>query len=167
MSENWKPVSGYEGVYEVSDYGRIKRLKKAQGATSGGILKPALLPDGRLKVVLCVESIGRNFKVHILVSRAFLGIPASGLEVNHKDGNPANNYLSNLEYVTPKENSIHARRVLLRGAGESHYKSKLTADIVKQIRQRIEPHPTLARDYGVSISTIQDVRAGRTWGTVQ
>lgn len=100
MSENWKPIAGYEGKYEISDLGRVKSLVR-HGDTNSRILKPVLRKSGHLQVSLS----GKTRKVHQLVAVAFLGPCPDGMEICHKDGNPANNHASNLKYGTRADNA--------------------------------------------------------------
>ena len=87
--EHWLPVVGYEGLYEVSDHGRINSLPRR--TTRGGIMK--LPPDklGRLEVNLTLNGKQKTRRVHQLVMEAFAGPPEPGQEIRHLDGNPANN----------------------------------------------------------------------------
>lgn len=163
MIETWKSVVGYETIYEVSDFGRVRRLKRAKGTRPLLILQPSVKSDGREKVVLSVHSKTKNFHVHCLVALAFLGARPVGMEINHKDGNTRNNALSNLEYCTPKENGEHSRRVLRRNVGESHRNAKLTVEKVHMIRDSKLRASALALALGVSESTVRDVITRRTW----
>lgn len=107
--------------------------------------------------------------VHRLVMVAFAGHPPLGKQVNHKDGNPSNNRLVNLEYVTPSENTRHAIRMGLRkvtNQGERHYAVKLTDGDVSRIMRRASAGETfslLAREYGVSGGTISGIVHRKTW----
>jgi hypothetical protein len=85
--------------YEVSNDGQVRsRLR-------GNVLKPSKRPHGYLNASLRIaDYISKGFYVHRLVAMAFLGNPSNRKEVNHKDGNPANNHVSNLEWVTRKQN---------------------------------------------------------------
>ena len=101
-AERWLPVPGYEGLYLVSDWGRVRSLPRA--TTSGRILK--LQPAnklGHLSVALSRQGVVRRHLVHRLVMEAFVGPCPEGQQVRHWDGNPANNKLSNLLYGTPSE----------------------------------------------------------------
>lgn len=98
--EIWKPVVGYEGFYEVSDFGRVKSLPR-KGA-KGGMLKPYPNEQGYLKIDLYKNGKKRIHKVHQLIMRAFVGECPDGYEVDHYDWNPKNNSLGNLSYQ-PKE----------------------------------------------------------------
>jgi hypothetical protein len=98
MPERWLPVPGYEGRYEVSDWGRVKSLPR--NTTSGGIMK--LSPDARGAQVVNLTKSGKQrvHLVHHLVLQAFAGPRPEGTEACHNDGNPANNRLHNLRWDT-------------------------------------------------------------------
>ena len=106
----WKDIKGYEGIYQISDKGEIKRLFK------GGREKLVKGYGGsKYKTVCLSASNNRNtFYVHRLVAETFLEKPESNelLEVNHKDGNKHNNRVENLEWVTLRGNQIHAMQEL-------------------------------------------------------
>lgn len=102
--EEWRPVVGYEGVYEVSSLGRVKRVGAGPGATVGKILRQFVHPTGRYQVGLTKDGKGRMEKVHRLVAFAFLGEPQPGQEVCHNDGDWRNNTPANLRWDTHAEN---------------------------------------------------------------
>lgn len=109
--ENWKPVVGYEGLYEVSDQGRVKSLarhttmKDGRGKTiREKILKNRTLPSGHKYVSLSGHGSKQKALTHRLVMLAFVGPCPEGMEVCHNDGNPENNHLSNLRYGTRSDN---------------------------------------------------------------
>src|SRR3972149_1183846 len=96
-SEEWRPVVGWEGWYEVSNLGRVRRIKEAAGTRRGHILRWAV--GGKPpypRVFLCREGKVLTKRVHRLVAEAFLGPCPEGQEVNHKDGDKANPRASNL-----------------------------------------------------------------------
>lgn len=117
--EVWKDVSGYDGKYQVSNTGKVRNAR-------GSILKPTGKSD-RYHTVRLYRS-GKVFKdwlVHRLVANEFLGMPGDGYEVNHIDGNRYNNNVSNLEWVTHRENMIHAVKhglVTTQKAKDAHRK---------------------------------------------
>lgn len=104
MSEVWLDVSGFEGLYMVSNCGRVMRcdLKRER------ILKPTITTKGYLRVMLCNKELKNGFMVHRLVGLAFLQGFADGLQINHINGVKADNLASNLEWVTPSQNIQHA-----------------------------------------------------------
>lgn len=104
--EIFKPVPSYEGLYEVSNYGRIRTIKR-QG-TDSRIRSTTLDRTGYLRVALLKHGISKSYAVHRLVCMAFLDNPESKRTVNHIDGNKQNNILSNLEWMTHSENHKHS-----------------------------------------------------------
>lgn len=114
--EIWKDIPEYEGLYQASNLGRIKSLEryvntyngkaKCKKLINGKILKANYTKNGYLKVSLSKNGKLKTFLVHLLVIRTFAG--NNLLYTDHIDCNKSNNNLSNLEYVTPKENTIRA-----------------------------------------------------------
>lgn len=111
MIEEWKDIEGFEGLYQVSNLGRVKSLERKVNADFNlgkthiykeKILKPYKEARGYLKVTLYNNGKKKKFKVHKLVLEAFVG--KSELTINHKDENKMNNNLNNLEYMTNKNN---------------------------------------------------------------
>lgn len=176
--EAWRSVSGYEGLYEVSNLGRVRRIGRAArtgrgrggGARIGLMLKPQPRKD-YLAVQLWKDGKQRQFLVHCVVAAAFIGPVPPGKEVNHDDGDKKNCAASNLEYLTRSENMEHAYATGLRTAvvpfGEQHHNAKLTQAAADQIRQRYVPGVVslkmLAREFGVDHKTIHSVVSGKTW----
>lgn len=109
LNIEWKPIKGYEGLYEVSNDGRIRRLRFTNGSHDFEKVrecKQTLNTWGYMTVNLSKNGKGNTKRVHRLVANAFLG--ESNLQIDHIDGNKQNNRLDNLEYVTPKENTNRA-----------------------------------------------------------
>ena len=107
MSEQWKDIKGYKGLYEVSDLGRVKN------ARNGRIRKTPLNKRGYSQLILSKDNKKRNFTVHQLVAMGFLGhVPNgnSGLVVDHIDNNPSNNRADNLQLITNRENTSKDRK---------------------------------------------------------
>jgi hypothetical protein len=106
---------------------------------------------------------GTNCYVHILVADTFIPNPENKPTVNHKDGNKTRNVVSNLEWSTWSENHMHKTRVLGRGRGSGHSHAKLTDNEVIFIRYDKRPRKVIARDFGVSISTVDSIVNRKTW----
>lgn len=98
MKEIWKDIKGYEGYYEVSNLGRVKRIGKTN------CLKSAIRKDGYEQVALCVNNILKSYAIHRLVAIAFIPNPNNLPQVNHKDENKLNNCVENLEWCTQEYN---------------------------------------------------------------
>lgn len=113
MQEIWKPIEGYEGLYEVSSLGRIKSLYKYHHRYEN-ILKNKITKDGYYETTLVKNGKPKFIRTHRLVASAFIDNPLNKSEVNHKDGNKLNNSVDNLEWVTSSENQKHAYRTGLQ-----------------------------------------------------
>ena len=114
--EVWKDVVGYEGVYQVSNFGRVKRIGKYRNQTteweSNKILKPGKKNNGYLFCQLSMNNETTPKMVHRLVAEAFIPNVDNKATVNHIDGNKENNRVENLEWATYRENSMHSLHVL-------------------------------------------------------
>ena len=111
IEEIWRPVVGYEGLYEISSYGRVRSLdmyvKIGYGNDrlhKGKVLNPAKDTGGYLKVHLYCNGKQKTIDVHRLVAQAFLPNPDNLPQVNHKDEDKTNNNVTNLEFCTAKYN---------------------------------------------------------------
>ena len=110
MEETWKPAVGFEGIYEVSDIGRVRRIHAGGKRT---YLKPGLDTKGYYFVLLVHGKKRRHAAIHRLVAEAFIPNPEKKKQVNHINGNKADNTAGNLEWATAKENVAHAIRTRL------------------------------------------------------
>jgi len=179
--EKWLPVVGYEGLYEVSNLGRVRsadRLKRTAHSPyvlPGRVLKQHTDRKGYKRITLHLKSDGpgrrwgKGFFVHRLVLMAHLRLPtADETDANHKDFNVANNCVSNLEWVTHQGNMVYSSvRGRLCGAVSRGGRTKLTAEQVAGIRfagaSRKVPQHEIARDFGVKQQTISKILNGHRW----
>ncbi len=110
MSETWKTIGDWP--YAISDKGRVMRLTKVHGTRPGKILKPLYLKDGYVSVYFSDGARIRKRKpIHRLVLETFLSPCPPGKQANHINGIRDDNRLSNLEWVSPSENQIHAYKL--------------------------------------------------------
>lgn len=121
MEEIWKDVPGYEGEYQISNFGRVKSLKV--GAWCAGKILSNKRRGGYRFIALSKHGIRKNFLIHRLVGIAFIDNPHNYPQINHRDLKRSNNHVDNLEWVTHQMNIQHAfntkngKRVVLRKTG--------------------------------------------------
>ena len=108
--EEWRDIKGYEGLYKVSNLGRIKSLNYGGCKGREGILKPIIDNGGYCRIFLYKNNKKRKFIVHRLVAQAFIPNPNNLPQVNHKDENKANNCVNNLEWCDCKYNQNYGTR---------------------------------------------------------
>lgn len=165
MKEEWK-VCIRNKNYKVSNFGKVKRIKKRRGAVVGRILRPAKNSDGYLYVVLN-DMGGETVAVHTLVAEIFIGPCPKGKEVNHIDENKKNNYYRNLEYVSHSINMKKSCEGTNRNKGSKNPRSKLNELKVRKIRKLYKTgnyfQRELAEIFKISIPTINNVINYRTW----
>lgn len=174
--EQWRIIPD-AADYQVSDHGRVRRhLHYARDGRPYHLLSPETIKGGYKRVSLLAMNNGRfrrdHYLIHVLVARAFLGPCPEGHEVNHKDLCPANNVLSNLEYVTPAQNVRHSfargSRVLARGS--RHGKARLDEQRVERLlalwSEGNHTKQQLAMEFGVSATTVGRIIAGKVWAHV-
>lgn len=159
--EEWRPAPGWEGWYDVSNLGRVRRVR---GVTAGRIVSMRPLPNGYLTVALSRPGKAQTRAVHRLVALAFLGPCPPGMEIDHKDNDRANPAASNLQYLTHLDNMRQAvaRGTIARRAGV-RTNTKLTLEQVREIRASTVHHGTLQWQYGVTAEQIVRIRRGKAW----
>lgn len=168
MKDEWRWVPGYEGRYKVSRSGRVKSHITSRGNKCAPRLRRfTLARNGYLVVRLNSGTDIKNYGVHRLVALAFIPNPLNKGRVNHRNFNKTDNFVENLEWVTPKENTDHvwaSGRML-----DLHHRATLTEaairDIRKNYKRRSRTHGTVAlgRKYGVTHHAILGVLSGETW----
>ena len=171
--EIWKKIENYP-YYRISDKGRIKVIDREVRVTNNKIairkekvMVSVITKFGYKRVGLTNQGRKKLFYIHVLVAKAFIKNQRNKKQVNHKDGNKINNIVSNLEWVTPKENTEHAfKNNLTKGnnLGEKNYFSKLTEIDILNIRQRKnESKKKISVDYAVNTKTIYNILTKKTW----
>ena len=113
MEEIWKDIEGYEDLYQVSNMGRVKSL------TRNIILKNQIVRNGYEGVVLSVNNIRKGYYIHRLVATAFIPNPDNLPQVNHRDENPSNNRVDNLEWCDGKYNINYGTCIAKRARSKS------------------------------------------------
>ena len=128
MKETWKDIRDYEGIYQISNLGRIKSLSRKTKRKNNSyriikekILKPEVVHTGYLMINLSKNSKTKKKFIHRLVAQAFLKEYNEKLQVNHIDGNKQYNIWTNLEMVTPSENVKHAFKIGLINEHGNNY----------------------------------------------
>jgi hypothetical protein len=154
MTEIWKPIDGTNGVYEVSNTGKVRSLNYL-GHRVVRELALCFDPKGYLRVALYFGEKRKTQKVHRLVAQAFIPNPDGKPEVNHKDGDKTNNHAGNLEWSTPRENVIHAYKSGLKEKTRAHCKKMGLSQVerLKEYREKAKT-PVIA----INIATGE-----RTW----
>lgn len=162
-SEEWRPVKGYEGRYEVSDLGRVRGPR--------AIRKPCANYKGYRYVSLWLRGRRKNMKIARLVLSTFVCARPNGMESAHLNGDRSDDRLQNLAWVTSSENEAHKRAHGTALLGESANGAKLTESIVRAAREEHRARGTsgtqLAKMYGVNQTTMCRLLRGTTWGHVK
>jgi hypothetical protein len=176
--EEWRPIVGYEGLYEVSNKGRVKSLAKSwlNGRKNSNvftknetILKKYIQKNGYERIVLRSNNTKKDLLVHRVVAITFIPNPNNKPAVNHIDGNKLNNNIYNLEWVTYKENSKHSFITGLNKGpvGELCGTSKLTENQIIDIRSKYSKgnflQKELAEEYGVTRQAISKIILKNRW----
>lgn len=163
--EVWKDVIGYEGLYQVSNFGNVKSLGN-EFSRKERFLKSSPQSKGYLTVVLQKNATRKTVLVHRLVAEHFIYNIESKSQVNHIDGDKTHNIVSNLEWVSHRENLDHAIKNNLTLKGEENRNSKLKdVDVIKihSLLQKGVTTKELSETYSVSYSTIDGIRTNRYW----
>lgn len=153
--EKWLPAVGYEGLYEVSNLGRVRTVRVLTQTKS--------TKTGRPLLQLWKGGKGRMFSPHQLVLRAFKGPPDNGQIGLHADGDPWNNRVENLRWGTAKENYADSVKHGTQGVGELCNRAILTEDSARKIFSDPRPHKEIAKDYAVSTCTVSAIKTKRNW----
>jgi hypothetical protein len=172
-TEQWKDVVGYEGLYMVSDLGRVKGLHRKRTSISGKkmvffekIITQNISTGGYVLVSLSngYKNI-KKVRTHRIVAIAFIS-NADKAQVNHINGIKTDNRVVNLEWATSQENVLHAINNNLYAVGERSSKSKLTNEQVIEIFTSLMTTKDLMDIYMVSKSCINCIKNGNSWSSI-
>ena len=154
--EEWKAVPGHGGRYIVSSHGRVAKLMKGYISKNGY----------RVVYLSANRDEGKLLGAHQIVMSAFSG-PPNGMWIHHKNNDKAHNEFDNLEYVTPRDNTIRAFEDGLNFRGEDKVEAKLTAVEVRQIRDlcksKVMSQREIGEYYGVTQTTVSAIHMRRSW----
>ncbi len=167
---SWADIEGFEGFYQISASGRVKSVTRVVNGRTYHTrnMKISVQRQGYLGLGLHREGVGTSVLIHRLIAQAFIPNPNKLAEVLHIDGNKRNNCIDNLVWASKSDvqknnwekgfmNSMNHSR------GEHRHMAKLTNKKVQEILKSADSTQQLAKQYGVSISTIKKVRQRRTW----
>lgn len=179
MSEVWKDIPGFEDFYQVSNIGRVRSVDRVVTFSDGrvrkykgNVLKLCIGNGGYEQVRLCNGGRCNTKSVHRLVLETFKPhVNMDNLDVNHMDGNKLNNHLTNLEWLTRRDNILHAYDMgLIDNEGERGPHTTLSKVDVLEILQRLdagELQKDIALDYSVGRACISRINIGLRWRAVK
>ncbi|HTG95704.1 MAG TPA: NUMOD4 motif-containing HNH endonuclease [Pyrinomonadaceae bacterium] len=187
--EQWKPVNGFDLLYEVSNHGRVRNISPRPRTSINRIRKPQINGRNGRGYYFVVLSNGREHRrqalIHHLVAEAFIGPRPAGYEINHLDGDKLNNHAENLEYCTVLENHQHASRTGLAAfgdrngsrkhperlpRGQDNFMTKLQDAQVSEIKQLLKlglPQAEIGRKFNIAQSVICRINTGQIWKHIQ
>lgn len=176
MQEEWKPIPGFD-YYEASSLGNIRSIDRSielkihgcdvKRSMRGITMRTFKQNGGYLFVVTSEKGKRRNKTVHDLVASAFIGARPQGYDVNHIDGDKTNNSPSNLEYVTRKENMLHAREIgIWDNRGQNNGQAKATEDQIRDAHYIVScgiSQERAAQITGLTRSQVRKAVSGEKW----
>lgn len=173
QKEIWKPVKGYEGMYQVSNLGRVRSLDRLihqkdrwgniRPTRYKGKLKKGSLKNTGYYAINLKEK--RDISIHRLVAEAFIPNPENKPCVNHINGIKTDNRVENLEWCTYRENTVHAYKNDLSKKGKKHYKTNLNEKQVRDIKYNLShlSDREAAEKYGIVTGAVWNIRNNMNW----
>lgn len=159
ITEEWRPVVGWEGLYEVSNLGNVRSVRRAKILALGG---------SRYKhATLCRDNACTSINVNVLVLEAFVSHRPAGMMSSHNDGDKTNNRLDNLRWDTQSGNLADRKIHGTESIGARNGKSKLRPEDIPEIRRMIADGRWSLREigerYGTTLGAISGIKYGKTW----
>lgn len=171
--ERWRAIPGYEGIYEVSDLGRVKSLSRPTPMRNGiRVIRERILKFqlgskvGYPTVVIYKRGVAQTVTIHRLVMLAFVGPAPDGMEVCHGNGDPLDNRLENLRYDTRRANRADGLRLGEIPLGSSRPRAKLTEKKVSTMRMAVAAglsQRDAAAQFGVHPMTVGKILRRERW----
>lgn len=174
--EIWKDIEDWEGLYQISSFGRVRSLDRW---IDNGRAKPYLLPGkvlaqktsrtGYKQINLRFKDKNKWFSVHRLVALAFVVNEENLPQVNHIDGDKSNNHFSNLEWSTARDNIIHAFELGLKPEGSESWFTELSEEIIHQVCKLLSegvPNTEVVKVTGVTRGVVSKIKTGKSWKSV-
>lgn len=170
--EIWLPIEGYEGVYNISNFSRIKSLFRESGKPLKGngkrFWKEKILKHqkGANYPVIRLTKLGiqSNHIIHILLATAFIQNPNNLPVLNHKNGDKYDLTLDNLEWTTSKENTAHAFRTgLMSHKGIKNANCKFSEDVILEIFNSDLPYKEISEKFGIARNSVSQIKNGGRW----
>lgn len=176
IREEWTQMEGFEGVFDMSNLGRIKSLERLSPykhsfrKVKEKILTASVNRYNYYKYTLCYNKKYTNVLLHRMIAIHFIENPENKPEVNHIDGVTTNNDLWNLEWNTPKENIANAFKLgaMYCRKGTRNNGSKMTEAQVLEIRELKGKmtYPEISKIYGIDVSTIGNIINRKSWNHI-
>ena len=167
--EIWKPIKGFEGFYEISNFGKVKRICTKIGKPCNKLLGESPDKSGYIHYSICKNGKVVTKTAASLVMENFVAPRPKNVQVNHKNGNKRDNRPENLEYISRTENIRHARDVLKvkhGHPGEDHIFAKLNDKKVREIRNTknyFGLNSFFAKKFGISNSLVSLIKLNKSW----
>ena len=175
MKEEWKPVKGSDGWYEVNNQGEVRswisgNKHKRTRSKKPRLLKAAIGPNGRPQVSVIYNFKRRIKRIHLLVAESFLGLRPDKMMCCHKNGNNQDNRADNLYWGTQKENMADARRHGTLTVGSKNARAVIDEAMAMKIKTAIKNgmrNCNIARNLNVTLSIVEKIKDGTRWKHVQ
>lgn len=168
--DRWRPVVGYEGLYEISVTGAVRSLHTYGRGKRGKLMTPWFSPHGYVMTTLSRDGVVFVATVSRLVLHSFVSEPPHDKPYAcHKDGDRCNNFYRNLYWGSNADNQKDRERHGTSNHGEANGMAKLVEADVRTIRDRLakgDKQAAVARDYGVDPSAVSAIHIGRTWSNL-